>query len=239
MSTQPQRERGRVVRNASRSPMPVFYIILGVVAIGGVIALAVMVTRGRAQLPPASISVTPLTVPSGLTEDGLYYKGQPDAPVTVKEYADFQCPGCAVFATRVEPEITRDYVNTGKVRFVFHDFPLNQHANAVPAAEAARCAGAQNAFWSMHDTLFLNQRQWENSTQAEEVFTGYAEQLKLDRGAFAQCMQSDQFLGVIDQARLASERVPITVTPTLMVNGKIIETENLRAEIEAALAAKQ
>lgn len=81
-------------------------------------------------------------------------KGDPDAPVTVYEMADFQCPACRTFALEVMPVLDREYVRTGKVRFVFINLPLTQiHRHAAAAAEAAMCAGRQGKFWEMHDVL--------------------------------------------------------------------------------------
>jgi protein-disulfide isomerase len=182
MSTRSQ--RGRVARKKRGSSMGLFYAILAIIAIGGVALLATTTQRTTPSDPsrPSITSIVPL--------DSLPSRGNADAPVTVVEYADFQCPACGVFATTMGPELVKDYVDTGKVRFVFHDFPLPQHANAIPAAEAARCAADQGAFWPYHDLLYAKQAEWENSRQPLTLFASYAEQLKLDRGAFETCFNN-------------------------------------------------
>ena len=240
MSTHPQRGRA-IQRKQRRGPLPIFYIILALIAIVGIAAIGTLALRNRQTITSAGapLARAPLNAPTGLTEQGYYYKGQPDAPVTVVEYADFQCPGCAFFATRMEESIDRDYVETGKVRFIYHDFPLQQHPNAIPAAEAARCAGDQNAFWAMHDMLFANQAQWESLAQPGSQFSAYAGQLKLDRAAFEQCLSSGKHRTAILQAQQESMQANINQTPTFVIDGKQVDATALRAEIDAALASKQ
>src|SRR3989442_11886669 len=88
-------------------------------------------------------------------------KGRPGAPVTVYEMSDFQCPYCRAFALATLPLLEREYVTTGKVRFVYINLPLpSLHANATAAAEAALCAARQHKFWPMHDLLFRHQDGW-------------------------------------------------------------------------------
>ena len=85
--------------------------------------------------------------------------GRADAPVTLVEFSDFQCPFCGRFFATTLPALKKDYIDTGKLRYVFRDFPLDQlHPNARKAAEAAHCAGEQGKYWEMHDVLFQNQR---------------------------------------------------------------------------------
>jgi protein-disulfide isomerase len=231
-------QRGRAVRRRSRGSLPLFPIILGVVLLVGIVALVAIALRDRTQ--PPVIDVIPLTAPTGQTEDGKYYKGQPDAPVTVLEYGDFQCPACRFFATQVEAGITADYIETGKVRFIYHDYPLPQHGNAVVAAEAARCAGDQGAFWPMHDTLFTNQNQWATLGQPLPQLAIYAEQLKLDRPAFEQCVSSGKHREAVLQSQAQAEQANLSQTPTFMVDGKqVLDPSGLSAAIEAALAAQQ
>jgi protein-disulfide isomerase len=241
MSTRPSRGRAVQAKQGS-SALRTFYIILAVVAIAGLAALATMVLRSRQQAaiaPGASLSRPPLTAPTGVTPEGYYYKGRPDAPVTVVEYSDFQCPFCARFANGPALEIDRDYVETGKIKYVFHDYPLQQHPNAVPAAEAARCAGDQNAFWPMHDLLFANQAQWANNPQPAAQFAAYAGQLGLDRAVFESCMASHKHLPAIERARQEGDRLQIPGTPTFAVDGKLIDANVLRMEIDAALQAQR
>src|SRR5690349_9731716 len=182
MSTRSQ--RGRVAQTKRGNPMGIFYALLAVIAVAGVALLAT-----ANQRPSADTGARP-SITSSVALDTLPARGKADAPVTVVEYADFQCPACGVFATTLEPGIVSDYIDTGKVRLVFHDFPLPQHANAIAAAEAARSAGDQGAFWPYHDLLYAKQAEWENSSEPLALFAAYAEQLKLDRGKFEAAFNS-------------------------------------------------
>ncbi len=117
--------------------------------------------------------------------------GAEDAPVTIIAFSDFQCPYCRQFEQQAFQRLKTEYIETGKVRLVFRDFPLTQiHPNALPAAMAAECAHNQDAFWPMHDRLFANQGAWGQSDTPNEVFVGYAEEIGLDVDAFRGCLQN-------------------------------------------------
>jgi protein-disulfide isomerase len=222
-------QRGRMAQKKRRSSMRLFYVILAVIAIGGIALLATVNQRTS----PA-VSNRP-TITTTVPLDSLPSRGQADAPVTVVEYADFQCPACGDFATTIEAGIVKDYVDTGKVRFVFHDFPLPQHANAIPAAEAARCAADQGAFWPYHDLLYAKQAEWENSPQPLAQFAAYAEQLKLDRGAFETCFNNHTHQATIRQLYQDSSAGGVNQTPTFAIDGKAYYANELRAAIDTAL----
>src|SRR5512145_230294 len=134
-------QRGRKVESKKNNSLPIFYAILGIVALVGIIFIA-LILRGNVITEP---DPKPTTVAVNL--EGLPSKGEASAPVTIVEYSDFQCPACAEVALGLMPHIEETYIKTGKVRFFFHDFPLPGHSNAIPASEAAHCAGDQNAFW--------------------------------------------------------------------------------------------
>jgi protein-disulfide isomerase len=233
--------RGRGVQRQPSGVPRAFYILLAIIAVVGVAALGIVALRARQPVVTsgALLNRPPLTAPTGQTPEGYYFKGQPNAPVTVIEYSDFQCPFCGAFATSQELAIDSAYVETGKIKFVYHDYPLPQHGNAVPAAQAARCAGDQNAFWSMHDMLFANQDQWSESAQPIPQFIAYAEQLKLDRAAFASCMSSGKHAAAIAKAQQEGDQIRIPGTPTFVIDGKQYEAQELQSAIDAALAAKK
>src|SRR5215216_2549390 len=229
MSTRSQ--RGRVAQKKRGSSMGMFYVLLAVIAIIGVALLATANQRSSADTSRPSITTT-------IPLDTLPARGNADAPVTVVEYADFQCPACGVFATTMEAGIVKDYVDTGKVRFVFHDFPLPQHANAIAAAEAARSAADQGAFWPYHDLLYARQAEWENSPQPLALFVSYAEQLKLDRSKFEAAYTSHTHRATIMQLYQDSSNGGVNQTPTFVIDGKAYYANELRTAIDAALKAK-
>lgn len=143
-----------------------------------------------------------------------------------------------------------EYIATGKVRLVFSEYPLPGHVNAMPAAEAARCAGEQNqnAFWQMHDMLFNNQSLWGADANPQSRFEGYANQLKLDTAAFSSCLKGGTQQAVIEKVRNTGNQLGVQGTPAFAVNGKLVNTPAaqsvddivaaMRQEVDAALAGK-
>lgn len=121
--------------------------------------------------------------------------GRTDAPVTMIEFSDYQCPFCRRFFDTTLPALKKEYVDSGKLRYVFRDFPIEQiHPQARKAAEAARCAGDQGKYWEMHDVLFQNQP----ALQVEQL-KGHAQRLGLDTAAFGECLARDTHRAVVQK----------------------------------------
>ncbi|HMO55795.1 MAG TPA: DsbA family protein [Roseiflexaceae bacterium] len=236
MSTRPS--RGRAVRPRRNANTRYIFIAAGVLAIIGIIAVSALALNQPSALEGRTPDLTPINAPTGRTADGYYFKGQESAPVVVVEYADFQCPACAQYASRIAPSIDAQYVETGQVRMIYHEMPLRQHANAFPAAEAARCAGDQNAFWQMHDMLFLNQAQWQSLAQPAGQFAGYAAQIGLDRAAFERCMSDGTHRSAIQAAQAEADALQIPGTPTFIINGQQYDAGQIQQAIDAALAGQ-
>jgi len=240
-------QRGRRIPTKKRSLL-LFYLVLGVIAVLGGMWLITQFGTTTASVPPSAVTaeqaIKPFNAPVGRTNDGFYYKGDPSAPVKVIEYSDFQCPGCGSYArSTIAQDITKQYVETGKIQFIYHDFPLAQHRNAVPAATAARCAAEQDPkqFWRMHDLLFNRQGEWSNDKRPAQRFGGYAQELGLDRDKFDQCFASGQYTQLLQAAAQAATAANVQVTPTFSVDGKLVTLEQgteLQQAIDAALAAK-
>lgn len=166
------------------------------------------------DLPKAAEGTPPF--PEALDRYGVSL-GDPSAPVVVREFADYQCPGCAMFAQSVQ-RLGDEYIAAGKVRLVFFDLPLSQHRNAMPAAQAARCAGDQDAYWRMHDLLFARQPRWSEVQDPQAVFAGYAQELGLDRERFTQCMAAGRHRADIERSRQAAQQLRVTGTLTVFVD---------------------
>ena len=126
-------------------------------------------------------------------------RGDPDAPITIVEFGDFQCPGCGQFALQVKPQIDLTYVQPGQAKFVFYDYPLVEigHQHAFLAARAARCAGDQDRYWEYHDALFRNQSSWSGQSQVVGSFVSYADQVGLDTDTFEACLRSERHADVV------------------------------------------
>jgi protein-disulfide isomerase len=230
-----RRSRGRSLPK-KRSRMPLLIMAIVLIAL---VAGAIIVSRAaQTAVTVAPFTARVINAPSGTTPEGFAFKGRPDAPVTVIEYGDFQCPSCAAFATQQEAAIDQRYVETGQVRFIYHDFPLPQHSNAVIAAAAARAAGEQGKFWQMHDLLFSRQRAWSTSGDVQPLLASYAEAIGLDRRAFEQSLASEKFVPALEAARQQSGQRGVQATPTFEVNGTLVDASQLEVAIQAALQAQ-
>src|SRR5688572_23307183 len=151
-------------------------------------------------------------------------KGQPDASVTVYEIADFQCPFCARFARDVFPRIDSAYVKTGKVKWIFVNFPMPTHANAWTATEAAMCAGGvADKFWPMHDKLFITQAEWSGVVNPASLFSKYAKELGLGE-SYEACVADDRMASIVVRDILNASGTGLTGTPAFAVNGEPIFT---------------
>ena len=175
---------------------------------------AALIISGTASLPAQTATAT--TLPSRT-------KGSASAPVTVYEMSDFQCPYCRRFAIETFPTLEREYSVTGKVRWVFVNVPLTSlHANAVPAAEIALCAGRQNAFWPVHDLLFRHQEAWGPLKEPAQFFLSLADSAKLDKPALLECVRSPATRAEVQAEAEGSERSGATSTPTFYVEGGLL-----------------
>lgn len=199
--------------------MTKFYIVLGLVAVVGIGAVGFSaIGKATSNAVTAPVEVEGLDDPQTLIALAKGVEtGNPDAKVAIWEFGDFQCPACQVFAGQVKPQIDLAYLETGLVKMVFYDYPLDMHPNAFIAARAARCAGDQDQFWPFHDTLFQNQSDWAFSTNPVGDFSGYAGDLGLDRDTFDACLNSDAHADVVTANMRLGAELRVNSTPTVMV----------------------
>jgi protein-disulfide isomerase len=153
--------------------------------------------------PPEKVQVTNV---SG------YMLGRPDAPVTMVEFTDLQCPFCNRFAATTFDQLKKEYIDTGKVRFISRDFPLDFHPQARPAAIASRCAGEQGKFWELRMTLVKNASKLSPALIAQE-----AAALKLDMKAFDACSKGTQYDAAITRDLTEGSGFDVNGTPTFFV----------------------
>ncbi len=161
-------------------------------------------------------------------------KGNPNAEISIIEFSDFQCPFCAKFHETTLPQLEQNYISTGKVNFVYRDFPIQSiHPNAIPAALASECADDQGKFWLMHDMIFENQRIWQDLeiTQSVSLFKQYASETGLDMSEFDLCMSSGKYVEEIGNDLNDGRTYGITGTPGFFVgNEKIGFTKIIGAQ---------
>jgi protein-disulfide isomerase len=169
-----------------------------------------------------------------------HIRGNPDAPVTLEEFGDFQCPPCGKFSEFVE-ELLKEY--NSRLRLVFRNFPLSGHEHAREAALAAEAAGLQGKFWEMHDTLYREQDTWSKAPNVRELFESYAGTIGLDVDQFKKDMDGDKARERVDSDRALADFLGVKATPTLFINNRPVEPkdknpEGVRAAINAALNQK-
>ncbi len=146
--------------------------------------------------------------------------GPDNALVTLVEYSDFQCPACQMYYFVVEKLLTS---STVPVRFVYRQFPLAQHANAIPAALASEAASLQGKFWEMHKLLFEKHTEWENLPDPKPVFNNFATKIGLDLEKFKKDMADENLKKSIDNSSKEGYNIGINATPSFFINGKFIE----------------
>ncbi len=175
--------------------------------------------------------------------------GSPTAPITITEYSDFQCPFCQRFYLNTEKQLVESYIATGQVRFIYRSFGYFIGQESGRSAEAAYCAGDQDKFWEMHDTIFVN---WSGENQGafeDRRLVAFAETIGLDMAAFNDCFDSGKYRDRVDQDQLDGRAANIRATPSFIMTytnsqgevvSKMIEGaqpfEFFQQEIEAALA---
>ena len=154
--------------------------------------------------------------------------GSPTAPVTMVEFTDYQCVFCRRYYQTSFGELKKNYIDTGKLRYVVQDFPLSFHADAMRAAQAAHCAGAQGQYWTMRNALISNQ-----SNLSQDALVGYAQGLKLDMGRFRTCLTSGDYAAEIQRSMEEASSIEVSGTPTFVL-GSSIPNGVTGAKIEGA-----
>ena len=222
---------------------PAFRWILIAVALLGVLGIGYSIWSAKA----GGAATGPVTLdaadPTGIAEKAQpVRKGSASATVQIVEFADFQCPGCAHFATRVALPLRAAYVDSGLVQMVYYDYPIySAHPHAFLAARAARCAGDQELYWEMHDILYARQQEWSlDRTAPVDRFAGYAESIGAQRNEFEECLRSDRHADVVTANGMLGEQLGVRSTPTVFLNGRNVgeawsDAGRMRALIDEAL----
>jgi protein-disulfide isomerase len=202
---------------ATKTGMKRFYAVFAAVAVIGVGALAYLLFKPATVSIPANVAIQPSDT-SGFRG---YLKGSADAPVEITEYADYQCPFCQTFATLQMPTIEERLVLTGRVRWRYRDFPLQQHQFARLAAHSAACADEQGKYWDQHQRIYEGQPEWSVARDAGSIFRNYAQAIGLDLNRYDACMKAGKYAGRIQASYNEGVQVGVASTPTLLVSGRL------------------
>jgi protein-disulfide isomerase len=204
---------------AEQTGMKRFYALFAGLAIIGVGVLVYLMTRPSTVSIPTNVAVQ--------ASDTLgfhgYVKGSPEAPVEITEFADYQCPFCQTFATLQMPTIEERLIQTGRLRWRYRDFPLQQHPFARLAAHSAACADEQGKYWQQHQRIYEGQSDWAAARDAGSLFRRYARDSGVDLGRYDSCMRAGKFAGRIQASLDEGLRLGVASTPSLVVGGRIYQ----------------
>jgi protein-disulfide isomerase len=215
-------------------PFALIALVLVAAIAGGFILLR------SAQQSRTSSSPTPDPALEVHGADPPHIRGNPNAPVTIEEFGDFECPSCGVY----HPEMKKIEAEFGdRLRVIFRQLPLlPMHQHAMLAAQASEAAGLQGKFWEMHDKLYENQKTWSEAKDLVPIFVDYARQIGLDTDKFMKDLSGETVAQRIFQDGKRAHALNIQSTPTFFVNGKEAKgdqwkPEGLRQMINEALSA--
>lgn len=219
-----------------------FYLLLGAVALGGIAALIFATTGGGGApetLPPSAADMeTEASAAAGVS------MGPEDAPVTVIEFADFQCPYCRNFNATTGRLLRSEFArgDDAVLRWVTYDYPVLGQGSWPPAL-AARCAEDQGRFWQMHDLLYARTEAWADESNPNGVFISLAEEIGLDTGRYRECLADRGHLEDVAASLNYGRSLGVSGTPTLYLNGRRLNLQReggyqaLRDRIIEAVAA--
>ena len=219
-------------RAAKGSNLKSFYVALAALAIVGIAVIAFVVVKNKnAKIATEPVAVAGANDPNALVAQakGIVY-GNENARVKMLVFSDFMCPYCAQFASQIQPALMEEFVKTGKMQFVYYDYPLGgAHKYSFLAARAARCAGDQNRFNEYHDILFGRQSDWsfENSVPVGSLVDYGKDAGVADENAFKQCVQSDKYADVVSANHALGEQLGVNSTPTIFIDGKKLPVDML------------
>ena len=208
------------------------FVIVTLVALLSITGGAVLYRAKRLPEPTA-----PKQVSLREGTEGGHIRGSADAPVTLEEFGDYECPPCGSLAAPLN-QLEHDY--RPRLRMTFRNFPLNNHPHARDAACAAEAAGLQGRFWEMHDLLYKEQSTWSRAADARVLFSAYAGMLQLDLDRFKKDMDSKEVQQKVESDQQRGAAIGVKNTPTIFINNEAVpgtksNPDELPALVEAAL----
>lgn len=220
----------------------IFLVIAGAILLLVAIIVGASVIQNNQPVGDI-VEITPLERPNPVGTA----MGNPDAPVRIDVFEDFQCPACQLYSEDVEKSVMENLVATGQVYYVYRHYPFLDDRSATresdQSANASMCAAEQGRFWDYHDILFAN---WDGENQgafADRRLVAFAETLDLDMNAFNSCFKDNKYKAQIDQDRAEGTQMGVSGTPSVFVNGQAVTPgyvptyEAIRMAVETALAS--
>lgn len=227
---------------------PILVILLVIVAfLAGMFWTKIRyVGPGKAPEGAAQTSPSPGAPQEGATlnEDqinkivsgGAATKGKENAPVTIVEFSEYQCPYCGRYVAEAYPQILEEYED--QIYYIFHDYPLSFHPHAQKLAEVARCAGDQNQYWEMHDLIFENQEEWSSKQNIDVDIDSFVTQLGLNKEEFDDCLDSGKYTQAVNDSIELGTEVGVQGTPTFFINGQKLVGARPYADFKAIIDAE-
>jgi protein-disulfide isomerase len=212
-----------------------FYLLIGVLLVAGAAALIYLGQRGPSMPVPVAVTVSA----SDTAGFAGYVLGSADAPVEIMEFADYQCPACQTFDMVEFPYVRDRLIATGRVRYVYRDFPLDQHNGARLAAHAAACANDQGKYWEVHEAIYRTQQEWSLATTSRigSTFRDLTQAAGVDMGIWDECMQSLRYAGRIQASLEQGLRLGVNSTPSFVIGGSmyagVMAYDRLRALVDS------
>lgn len=219
MASKKQKEKARVSKEERKAQRARSRMALWTSVIAGVMAVVIGVVWVAAP-PSGEVTGRPDASLGEISQDE-WIKGNPNAPVTLVEYSDFQCPTCGTYYPLLK-ELNAEFKD--QLRIVYRHYPLDSHPHAEIAAQAAEAAGKQGKFWEMHDLIFNQQKDWsERVGSARSIFIGYGREIGLDMARFEADLDSKEVRQAVEADRRSGDRLGVDGTPTFFLNGVKIQ----------------
>ena len=201
------------------------FIMPGAIVVAGVLISAAIIFSNGGFGGAANIGNDPGSQKKAeVSEDDDAFLGDKNAPIVMIEFSDFQCPFCRSFWRDTLPLIKSEYIDTGKVKFVYRDFPLSFHPGAMPAAQASECAEEQGKFWEMHDKIFTEQDKSGSGTIQFGVvdIKKWASGIGLNMSDFNSCLDSGKYAEEVNNDIKDGQTAGVSGTPGFFINGKSV-----------------
>lgn len=225
-------------------PLLVGLLVLAAFAIGSMWTQLKMIKSGQKTASPAPQAQQPVPeepkevsadVWKEMINEPTAVKGDKNAKIALVEFTDYQCPFCKRYFDQTMSQIEKEYVATGKVKYIAKSLPLEFHQFAQIAAEAAKCAGVQGKYFEYGAQLFANQDSWSKETDVSKIFSGYASTLGLNGAKFNQCLANGEQKDAVAADKAVADKAGLNGTPSFVINGKILIGAQPFSQFKAAI----